>query len=61
MYLTARDGVVTVVKAGRTFEVLATNKLGDESEAVSVSASPAISGGRIYFRAFDALYAVGPK
>ena len=50
VYLTARDGVVTVVKAGRTFEVLATNKLGDDKDAEAVSASPAISGGRIYLR-----------
>ena len=60
VYLTARDGVVTVVKAGRTFEVLATNKLGDENDAVSVSASPAVSNGTIYLRAFDALYAIRP-
>ncbi|MES1213637.1 MAG: PQQ-binding-like beta-propeller repeat protein, partial [Singulisphaera sp.] len=61
IYLTARDGVVTVVKAGRQFEVLVTNKLSEDKDAVSISASPAISGGRIYLRAFDALYAIGPK
>jgi outer membrane protein assembly factor BamB len=58
VYLTARDGVVTVVKAGRTFEVLATNKLGDENDAVSISASPAISDRTIYLRTFEALYAI---
>ncbi|HEY4313589.1 MAG TPA: PQQ-binding-like beta-propeller repeat protein [Pirellulales bacterium] len=61
IYLTARDGVVTVVKAGRQFELLAENKLGEDKDAISISSSPAISGGRIYLRAFDALYAIGPK
>ncbi len=61
IYLTARDGVVTVVKTGPTFELLATNKLEGDGEPVAVSASPAISGGRIYLRAFDALYAIGAK
>jgi outer membrane protein assembly factor BamB len=55
IYLTARDGVVTVVRAGRQFEVLATNELG---EGVSISSSPAVSGGRIYLRTFDALVAL---
>jgi outer membrane protein assembly factor BamB len=53
IYLVARDGWVTVVKAGPKFEVLATNRLPDE-----ITASPAISGGRIYLRGFNALYAI---
>lgn len=53
IYLVARDGWVTVVKAGRKFEVLATNRLPDE-----MTASPAISGGRIYLRGFNTLYAI---
>jgi outer membrane protein assembly factor BamB len=53
IYLTARDGVVTVLKAGRKFEKVAENKLPDET-----SASPAVSGGRIYLRGFEALYAI---
>ena len=56
VYVTARDGTVTVVKAGPKFEKLATNKLPDP-----ISASPAISGGRIYLRGYGALYAVGSK
>jgi len=56
IYLTSRDGTVTVVKAGRKFEVLAENKMGE-----SISSSPVISGGRIYLRSFDALYAIGEK
>jgi outer membrane protein assembly factor BamB len=56
VYLTARDGTATVVKAGPKFEKLATNKLPD-----TISASPAVSGGRIYVRGYKALYAVGAK
>jgi outer membrane protein assembly factor BamB len=54
VYLTARNGIVTVVKAGRAFEVVAKNDLGD-----STSASPIVANGRIYLRTFDALYAIG--
>ncbi len=55
IYCTQRDdGVVTVVKAGPKFERLAANKLPDQ-----ISASPAVSGGRIYLRGFKALYAIG--
>ncbi len=55
IYLAARDrGAITVVKAGPMFDEVAVNKLPDE-----FSASPAISGGRIYLRGFKALYAIG--
>lgn len=54
IYLTARGGMVTVVKAGKTFEVLSSNDLGE-----AISSSPAISNGRIYLRTFNALYAIG--
>jgi outer membrane protein assembly factor BamB len=53
IYLAARDGVVTVVKAGPKFEVLATNQMPDQ-----IAASPAIANGRIYLRGFKALYAI---
>jgi len=53
IYLTARDGMITVVKAGRKFEVLAENQMPDQ-----ITASPAISGGRIYIRGFKNLYAI---
>ncbi|MFI4876994.1 MAG: PQQ-binding-like beta-propeller repeat protein [Blastopirellula sp. JB062] len=56
IYLTSRDGQVTVAKPGPKFEILAENKIDEE-----ISASPAISGGRIYLRTFDALWAIGPK
>lgn len=54
IYLTARRGIVTVVKAGPEFAVVSTNELGEE-----MSASPAISNGRIYLRTFKSLYAIG--
>lgn len=55
IYLTARnDGTVTVVKAGRDFKIVAKNTLDE-----AISASPVISGGRLYLRSFDALYAIG--
>ena len=54
IYLTARDGTITVVKAGRDFEILSTNKMEE-----SISSSPAVANGRIYLRTFDALYAIG--
>jgi outer membrane protein assembly factor BamB len=53
VYLTARDGTVTVVQAGPAFKPLATNRLKDE-----IAASPAVSGGRIYLRGFKTLYAI---
>jgi len=53
IYLAARDGVVTVVKAGPKFEVLATNQMPDQ-----ITASPAVANGRIYIRGFKALYAI---
>ncbi|MCI0360096.1 MAG: PQQ-binding-like beta-propeller repeat protein [Planctomycetaceae bacterium] len=56
IYLTARKGIVTVVKAGREFEVVATNDMQEP-----ITASPVVSGGRIYLRSFDALYAIGSK
>ena len=54
LFLTATDGTVSVVRAGRKFEVLAKNKIDGER----LSASPAVSGGRIYLRTYDGLFAV---
>jgi outer membrane protein assembly factor BamB len=56
IFLTARDGHVTVIKPGRTFEVLANNEIGEP-----VSSSPAIAGGRIYLRSYEHLFAIGTK
>jgi outer membrane protein assembly factor BamB len=54
VYVTARDGVVTVLKAGPQFEKIAENRLPDD-----ISASPVISNGRIYLRGWQTLYAIG--
>jgi outer membrane protein assembly factor BamB len=57
IYAVCRDGgFVSVVKAGPKFQLLAENKLPDD-----IAASPAIADGRIYFRGYKALYAVGTK
>lgn len=53
LFITARDGTITVVKPGKKFETLASNTLGEPQ-----TSSPAISGRTIYLRTFDALYAI---
>jgi len=47
-------GKVTVLKAGRQWEILVVNDLGEECWA-----TPAIAGGRIYIRTRNALYSFG--
>ena len=54
VYFTSEDGDVFVVKAGRTFDLLATNALGGVALA-----TPAISEGVIYFRTGTSLIAIG--
>ena len=54
IYLSARDGRISVVKAGSEYALVAQNDLKE-----SLAASPAISDGVIYVRTFDALYAIG--
>ncbi|MCG9126347.1 PQQ-binding-like beta-propeller repeat protein [Candidatus Poribacteria bacterium] len=54
IYLTARDGVVNVVKAGKDFEIVATNNIDEE-----IAASPVILDGTLYLRSYNALYAIG--
>ena len=56
VYLTSHEGDVTVIAAGRHYKLLEKNELGE-----TISASPAVSNGRIYFRTYDALWAVGQK
>jgi outer membrane protein assembly factor BamB len=51
--VTSRDGYITVLKAGKEFEVLATNDMEED-----ISASPVISNGTLYLRTFNALYAI---
>ena len=56
LYLTARNGVVTVVRAGKDFEVIARNDIGEP-----ITASPVIADGRLYLRTLKSLYAIGPQ
>lgn len=56
IYLVARNGTINVVAPGRKFEQLWEGTLDD-----SITASPAISNGRIYLRSSTALWAFGHK
>ena len=56
LYFTSEDGLVTVIKAGPKFEVLAKNDVGE-----LVVASPALSQGRIFLRGDKHLYCIGDK
>ncbi len=53
IYCFNRDGVATVLKAGRTFEVLATNRL-----AAGFMASPAVAGKDLILRTKTDLYRI---
>jgi outer membrane protein assembly factor BamB len=54
IYLLSEGGETIVFAAGRTPRVIARNKLNTRQLA-----SPAISGGRLFIRSDDALYAIG--
>ncbi len=54
IFLMSSDGTVSVVKTGKTYELLAQNSV-DERMASSL----AISGDTIYLRSHEALYAIG--
>lgn len=53
IYVTSRDGVTSVLRAGSAFEVLATNVLDDGFDA-----SPAIAGDEMYLRGRRFLYCI---
>lgn len=53
IYLSNNDGVTFVVKAGRQFELLSTNNLGER-----ITASPAISGNQLIYRTDSHLYSI---
>ena len=53
LYFFSQDGTTTVLKPGRTFEVLATNKLAD-----GFMASPAVSGKALFLRTRTNLYRI---
>lgn len=54
VFLMGLDGTVTVVRAGRKFEVLGRNEMGER-----LAASLAVADGTIYLRTHAALYAIG--
>jgi outer membrane protein assembly factor BamB len=54
IYFTGEDGDVYVLRAGRTFELLAKNALGEVAMA-----TPAISAGVLYFRTARHIVAIG--
>jgi outer membrane protein assembly factor BamB len=53
VYLSDNDGAVYVIKAGRKFVLLATNQLAER-----ITASPAISGNRLYYRTDSHVYCI---
>jgi len=53
IYLSDNDGATFVVKAGREFGLLATNQLGER-----ITASPAVSGNRLYYRTDSHVYCI---
>jgi outer membrane protein assembly factor BamB len=56
IYITNEDGVTSVIKAGPEFQVLAENEFDDYTLS-----SPAVSGGRMFFRTTKFLWAIGSK
>ena len=54
VFVSNNDGATFVVKAGKEFEVAATNQLGER-----ITASPAITGQAIVYRTDSRLYCVG--
>jgi outer membrane protein assembly factor BamB len=56
LLVTNEDGLSTILKAGDRFEVLAENDLGE-----AVLATPALVGGRLYFRSAEHLWCVGGR
>ena len=56
IYVPAANGATDVVKAGKEFKKVSTNTLPD-----TIFAGPAIADGRIYFRGYGYLWAIGSK
>jgi hypothetical protein len=56
VYFTSLEGVITVVKAGPPFEVLAKNSLGE-----GIVATPAVLDGQLFIRGEKHLYCIGEK
>jgi outer membrane protein assembly factor BamB len=54
VYFTADDGTTKVIRPGPTFDLVAENRIDENCYA-----SPAVSGGRLYFRAEKHVYCFG--
>ncbi len=54
VYIPNDEGVITVIKPGPTFEMVAKNTLGE-----TMNASPAISNGKIFLRGDKHLFCIG--
>jgi outer membrane protein assembly factor BamB len=54
IYLSNNDGKTFVVRAGKQFELLATNELGER-----ITATPAITGDALLYRTDSHLYMIG--
>jgi outer membrane protein assembly factor BamB len=54
IYVAAKDGTVSVFKAGPKFEVVSENNL----DGKGITATPAIANGTLYLRSTDSLYAI---
>ena len=55
VFFTSSEGITTVIRHGREFEILATGDIGEE-----VCASPALSHGQIFIRGESHLFCIGP-
>lgn len=54
IYVSDNEGVTYVIRAGREFEVLSRNNLGER-----ITASPAVSGDDMFYRTDSHLYCIG--
>ena len=54
IYFSNNEGTTFVVKAGREFELLGTNSLGER-----ITASPAVSGNELFYRTDSHVYCIG--
>jgi len=60
LYCCNQSGKIFVLATGRTFIVVAENRLGEGKDA-GFMASPAIAGNSLYLRSKGYLYAIGKK
>jgi hypothetical protein len=64
LYFFSQEGITTILKPGRTFQLLATNKLGEDAQSgksqrlPGFTASPAVAGKALFLRTRDSLYRI---